>query len=113
MPARTARLPFTGSYSAAEYERIQRGLIPQSMDDKWFIVEDGGTLSFHRSWTGRCYYQVRIERVEDRYQVVDARLNREVAGDLVEEARLLRYLIETYLLGHQDFPFPERRRYET
>jgi hypothetical protein len=114
MPARTARLPFTGSYSVAEYERIQRGFIPRTMDDKWFIVEDGGTLSCHRSWTGTCFYQVRLERVGDRYQVVDARLNREVSADLVYEARLLRFLIENLLLGHSlAFPLPEGLSDET
>jgi hypothetical protein len=105
MPPRTARLPFTGSYSVAEYQRLQRGFIPHAMEDKWFIVEDGGTLSFHRSWTGACCYQVRLERVGDRYQITDARLNRDVSSDLVYEARLLRFLIENLLLGHA-LPFP-------
>jgi hypothetical protein len=106
MPANAAWLPFTGSYSLEEYERLSRGLVPRVMEDKWFIFEDGGTLSFHRSWTGVCVYQVRLEPAGERYQVVDARTNRAVGGiDIWYEARLLRFLIENLLLGHA-LPFP-------
>ena len=106
MPANAAWLPFTGSYSLEEYERLSRGLVPEVMEDKWFIVEDGGTLSFHRSWTGVCLYQVRLELAGERYQVVDARVNGAVGGiDIWYEAWLLRFLIENLLLGHA-LPFP-------
>lgn len=106
MSAKTKWLPLTGSYSLEEYERLQRGFVPRDMDDRWFIVEEGGTLSFHRSWTGLCVFQVRIEPMADRFQIVDARVNRAVGGiDVWYEARLVRFLIEYVLLGH-DHPFP-------
>ena len=35
---------------------IKNGLIPFSMDDKWFIYFQEYTLHFQRSWTGACIY---------------------------------------------------------
>ena len=113
MPARTVRLPFTGSYSLEEYERLARGLVPEVMEDKWFIFENDGTISFHRSWTGICAYEVRLERVGERYRVTEARANNDFreygvgsrAESLVYAARLLRFLIENLLLGRRQ-PFP-------
>jgi hypothetical protein len=109
MPEKTTWLPLTGTYSLEEYEGLQRGIVPRDMDDKWFIVEDAGTLSFYRSWTGICVYQIRLEARADRYEIVDARVNGTVGGiDIWYEARLLRWLIQTLLLG-QDLPFPKAR----
>lgn len=37
------------------------GSIPQEMEDKWFIYQEGNGIHFHRSWTGlqvwKCYFR--------------------------------------------------------
>jgi len=32
------------------------GLVPEEIEDKWFIYWEDDTLFFHRSWTGNCIY---------------------------------------------------------
>ena len=103
MPASVARVPFEESYSAEEYALIARGLIPQEMEDRWFIYEDNGVVYVHRSWTGACIYRVRFEATEDLYRIVEVLVSRDqeqYRGDDVEfDARVLRFLIDDVLLG--------------
>jgi hypothetical protein len=43
------------------------GCIPRDMDDRWFIYLEGEWVHLHRSWTGFCIYQVRLEAVGSSY----------------------------------------------
>src|SRR5262245_3953687 len=102
MPKAAVRLSFDDSYSAEEYTAIVHGIVPQEMEDKWFIYEDGGAMYFHRSWTGACIYRVRFEATDTRYRVVEALVSRDreqyMGDDEADEARLLRFLIDNLLL---------------
>ena len=41
-------------FSQEDMDRIRRGVVPETMDDKWFIYWTEDALYFHRSWTGCC-----------------------------------------------------------
>lgn len=41
-------------FSPNEMDRIRAGLIPDVMEDKWFIYWRDKALYLHRSWTGNC-----------------------------------------------------------
>lgn len=62
MPRKVAVLSYTAEFSSEEFKKISRGLIPQMMEEKWFIYLYRKTLHRHRSWTGFCVYQVEFER---------------------------------------------------
>ena len=51
MPSSIGQLVFTRSFTAEEYTCLSRGLIPEVMEDKWFIFMEADRLYFHRSWT--------------------------------------------------------------
>ncbi len=53
-------LPFKRSFTEAEVELLRRGLIPQSMEDKWFGILRSHSLDFYRSWTGYHIYRLSI-----------------------------------------------------
>lgn len=40
--------------------RLQAGLWPRDMDDRWAIWLDGDVLRCWRSWTGTCVYEARL-----------------------------------------------------
>lgn len=109
MSHQSARLNVQRTYTAAEMTRIRSGLIPEEMEDKWFVYYEGDTLYLHRSWTGFCIYQARFERRGDEYALVDARVSRDpeqyTSNDDAHDAQLLLYLIDVLLLG-QSAPFP-------
>ncbi|MBI2840759.1 MAG: hypothetical protein HYX75_20775 [Acidobacteria bacterium] len=111
MPQETFVLGYRGELSSEEFERISCGLIPQEMEDKWFIYLDGTTLYLHRSWTGVCVYQVEFEEEAGRYSVRRALVNRDQTQyqgtDDAYDSALLHFLISNLLLGKQvEFPVP-------
>ena len=110
LPADSAALPIPQRhFSAAEMARIRDGLVPEEMEDKWFIVWDDDRLRFHRSWTGLCVYEARFAPDDDGATLVEARVSREhgryghAADD--DNARLMMWLIEALLL-RRSVPLP-------
>ena len=50
-----------------EYSKIQSGLIPHQMEDRWFIYFDKGKLYCHRSWTGCCIYVAHFHSKDEKH----------------------------------------------
>ncbi len=48
LPEQHVTLPVGKTYTAAEMDRIRRGVMPRSQDDRWFIVFEDGTLCHDR-----------------------------------------------------------------
>ncbi len=69
------RLQIEKILTEEEYKYMTWGLIPMSMDDKWFIYLEDDWLYFHRSWTGLCIFEVRLEKFEDGYSIAEAWVN--------------------------------------
>lgn len=46
---------------ADDLERLQAGLWPRDMDDRWAVWLDGETLRCWRSWTATCIYEARLD----------------------------------------------------
>ena len=111
LPEQHACLPFQREFTPEEYELIRYGLIPEAMEDKWFIFLEGDVLYFHRSWTGYCIYQLRLRKDGPNYTVAEALANRDArqysgADDGYDE-KLLTFLIDNLLLGNRSmFPVP-------
>jgi hypothetical protein len=55
------------SFSKEQYNKIIKGLIPQRMEDKWFIFFENNWLYFHRSWTGCGIYKAEIIKNDNKY----------------------------------------------
>ena len=60
-------------------ETIKNGVIPEEMEDKWFIYYESSEnkLYLHRSWTGFCIYIIRFEEREDKFVATTAEVNRD------------------------------------
>ena len=102
LPQQRATISIERVFTEKEYELIRRGVIPESMDDKWFIFLEDDVLYFHRSWTGFCIYQVRLEKDGAQYRVVEALANRDSeqfsGTDEHYDTELLTFLIDEFLL---------------
>lgn len=63
-------------YDTEEFARLRGGLIPQDMDDKWFLYYEEPVLYLHRSWTGHCIAEVQFApEPGGGARVVEARVN--------------------------------------
>lgn len=103
LPTARARIQFTNRYTADEYARLKRGLVPTSTDERWFAYLDDDWLALHRSWTGYCLYRVRFAPDGDGVRAVEAWANRDPAqfrraNDAVDRDDIER-LIEHHLLN--------------
>jgi len=110
-PKRKEPLQLEAFFSDEEAEQLMNGLIPDSMDDKWFVYFSDGWLNFHRSWTGALIYFLRLDGSPAGVRVAESWVNREPkqykATDTEYDRKLVRFLIDALLLKKQAiFPMP-------
>jgi hypothetical protein len=110
-PQQREALGFTVTFNDAQTEMLVLGLVPQNMEDKWFVFFDHQWLLFHRSWTGACIYGVHLERSAGGARVVDSWVSRDPTQykgtDVEYDRKLLRFLIDALLLRQPAvFPLP-------
>lgn len=104
-----AKLVLQRVFTQEEYENISWGFIPEAMEDKWFICLEEEVLSFYRSWTGNCIYQLTLKKDGANYAIGDAFVNRDPSqyggtDDGYDES-LVMFLIDNVLLRRRT-PFP-------
>lgn len=112
LPSTKATIHLERTFSSREMERIRAGLVPQQMEDKWFIYWENDALFFHRSWTGVCIYVVRFTAEGDGGKMIGADVNREPEqyGETSDkkDAKMISYLVDVLLLRHPaEFPSDE------
>ena len=102
-------LPYQAVFDSEQLARLQDGLIPQQMEDKWFIYYKEPHLFLHRSWTGHSVYRVSLRTGPTGAEVTEALLSKDILGqvrlDLDYQVRLLDFLVSSLLL-RQTKPFP-------
>jgi hypothetical protein len=103
-------IPYRAAFAEDAFARLQAGLVPRAMEDKWFVYFEAPELYFHRSWTGQPVYRIVLERTEDGAVATDAFWSKALAdapgADPAYQARLLHFLVSNLLLG-QSTPFPQ------
>lgn len=89
MPEQSTTIEINQTYSAEVMKSIEMGLIPEAMEDKWFVYYDQSErkLYFHRSWTGFCIYILQFEEFGDDGQckATTAEVNRDSAQYTCED----------------------------
>lgn len=109
-PAEREPLAFEAQFTPIEYEQLALGLVPDAMEDKWFIYLENDWLRFHRSWTGAYIYALRLKRAPAGFSVVESWVNRNPAQykgcDAAYDRKLLGFLIDAFLLKKPDIAFP-------
>jgi len=104
-------IPYRPVWGAAQFRLVTQGVIPKSMEDKWFIYYEEPHLFLHRSWTGAPAYRLTVVPVMSGYQVTETlaamKLTPESDLNPAHEADLLDFLISNLLLGDaKPFPLP-------
>ncbi len=77
LPLKRTSISLNRSFSAEEMEIICRGIVPEEIEDRWFVYWQNHRLFFHRSWTGFCVFIVHFKEENGCYRMVDAEVNRD------------------------------------
>jgi hypothetical protein len=99
---------FDYQFSREEMAYIRRGVIPEQMEDKWFIYFEDDVLYFHRSWTGVAIYEVHFEetRVKKIRICRDKKFYTET--DDQYDIAMVKFMIDCFLLKKSS-PYPRRK----
>jgi hypothetical protein len=107
--AQGSAIPYAVEFSSEEYQKLRAGLVPQQMEDKWFVYFEEPYLFFHRSWTGFPVYRLTLAGKNGCAIVTEALCSssREDLRDPEYQAQLLDFLVSNLLLGKaREFPVP-------
>ena len=102
-------IPFQATFSREDADKLREGLVPEVMEDKWFIYFEEPYLFLHRSWSGQPVYRVTLAEGGNGASVLEALCVAETVEETGPEyqATLLDFLINNLLLGKATlFPFP-------
>jgi hypothetical protein len=105
-------IPYQAAFDSGQFARLKEGLVPQRMEDKWFIYYEEPYLFLHRSWTGQPVYRVTLKSSPEGAEVTEALWSKAFANapaaamwDAGYQPRLVDFLVSNLLLGYAK-PFP-------
>ena len=102
-PASHAEVPVDRVFSIAEMTRLRDGLLPEEMEDKWFVVWTGEALDLHRSWTGNHIFRVTFAPAPFGEVVARALANRDPEQYRAPEAgydgKMAMWVLDAIVLG--------------
>ena len=105
LPRLRIQLPFERVFTKAEFLRLKRGFVAESMEDRWHVFFKDPWLTFVRSWTGFCIYKIRLEDSDGGCKIAEvwvSRDRRQYGGDDTrKETELLSFLIDGLLLNRE------------
>jgi len=97
------RIDISLHFTDAQYSKLTRGLIPEQMEDKWFIFCEKDWLYFHRSWTGYGLFKGQLIKEGDGYLIKEFWAERDHKKYTVEDdnndRETISFLIARGLLG--------------
>jgi ADP-ribosyl-[dinitrogen reductase] hydrolase len=90
-------------FTESQFNKMKNGLIPEEMEDKWFIYYEEGFLYFHRSWTGFGIYRTKITKEPTGYIIrefwVERNFEKYSNTDDEQDRTTLKLLISNCLLN--------------
>ena len=72
-------IPLTLEIDKEQIELISKELIPQVIEDKWFMYFEKPYLYLHRSWTGQAVFKLKFTESSTGYFVSEALLSSDIA----------------------------------
>ena len=106
MPKSYKTIAVNLTFSSEEYSKIQYGLIPHQMEDRWFIYFNKGKLYCHRSWTGGCIYIAHFHSKNEKYILTRIDVNNNKGEYRPQsdfyELKNFNYLVELIFEGNSD-----------
>lgn len=107
VPEQQHRVTAGREYSAEQWATIQRGLLPESMDDKWIAFVEGHRLLVLRSWTGWLFADATFEPAGEGMRLTHFLAPREATVSAEYQRDMLYWVIDALNLGNRNAVFPD------
>jgi len=69
-PEKTVKIQLNQKINKKKTLELKKGIIPQQMEDKWFVYYEDSYLYCHRSWTGILIYKMKLEPDSDESIII-------------------------------------------
>ena len=56
-------------FTEQQLSKLKEGLVPQEMEDRWFIYFEDEWLYFHRSWTGHEIFRAKLDKEAEGFAI--------------------------------------------
>ena len=103
MPEETETFTLTRHFSEQQMRVLERGHVPEEMEDKWFWYVEDNKLYAHRSWTGYCIYILEFS-ADDNHKVTVNRFPMQYGcTDIKRDEQSLNSLLNWWVQGPYDY----------
>ena len=103
MPEKHDTFVLDRSFTHDQMSILQRGHIPEAMEDKWFWYMEGDTLFAHRSWTGYCIFKIEFAG-DNQHQVAVNRDPEQYSSNSIDgDRKLLNKLLDWWVDAPYDY----------
>lgn len=91
-----------------QLKKLQIGLVPNKMEDKWFAYFHDNAIHLHRSWTGYEIFKAELTIVEDGAEINEfwVEQNPEIYRELNDESNISSFKRRIEYLSNRDIPAP-------
>lgn len=75
MPKEQIEVALNIKLSEERMQQVEMGIIPQEMEDRWFMYCSDGHMRWFRSWTGYCIFDAEYIRDGGGYLITTLHIN--------------------------------------
>ena len=102
LPAQRQQFEVNWAFPLEVGQRMASGHVPESMDDRWFIILEEGWLLLYRSWTGHCIFGLKVDFLADEVLVREGWVSRDkkqfTSVDIENDIATARKLLLDYFV---------------
>ena len=97
-------LPFELSFTHEQFTKLQNGIFPIEMGDRWFIFYEDSVLNLHW-WSGQCICKIFLDEKKLKSKQILIVSDENIKPILSDEMEIseLKSTIKYSLLGGEDF----------
>ena len=99
LPLEREEFTVSWTFTSDVGQRMAAGFIPDTFEDRWFILMEDGWLYFHRAQTGTCIFGLKVDITTEETKVSRGWVNRStsyISEGIKKDIETVRILINQY-----------------
>jgi len=99
LPLEREEFAVSWTFTSKVGQRMAAGIIPETFEDRWFILMEENWLYFHRAHTGTCIFGLKVDITTEETKVSQGWVNRGtsyISEGIEKDIETVRILINQY-----------------